>query len=68
MVELEGHLASLDLLQVEQVVDQMRQPPAVLAGHVHKWPDLRVNRADLAGVDQVERALDRGQRRAQARG
>jgi hypothetical protein len=60
--EFEGHFSRFDLLQVEKVVDQVREPPAVLARHVEKGPDLRMDRADLPGIDQVERPLDRRQR------
>ncbi len=58
-------LAGLGALQVEQVVDEVGEAFAVAAGHVEEVLHLRRHGAERARVDQLERALDGGQRRAQ---
>src|SRR5207249_5346216 len=62
--EVEGHRARLDALEVEQVVDEADQPLAVPVGRVEQALALGVEVPAQAALEQVQRAVDRGERRA----
>ncbi len=64
-LQIEGHLASDQLVHVQQVVDQVGQALAVLVGDVEHLSHGFGDFAHHAAFDQAQRAGDRGQRRAQ---
>ncbi len=59
------HLTRLDLLDVEQIVHHPHQAVAALAGDVQQLGHVRRQFAGHAGVEQRQRGVDRGERRAQ---
>src|SRR5688572_20243314 len=61
----ERELSGLDLLDVEDVVDEVEQALAVALGDRGELSDLLVDLAHHAARDELQRADDRGERRAQ---
>src|SRR5256885_1441356 len=62
---IERQLARLDLLDVEDVVDEIEQPLPIALGHLGQLGHVLVHVAEHPGVDELQRADDRGERRAQ---
>src|SRR3954462_9672672 len=63
-----GHhckLARLDLLDVQDVVDEIQKALAVALGHHGELGHVALHVAQDSGIDELERADDRGERRAQ---
>src|SRR5262249_53113849 len=63
LLEVEGHLPGVDLLDVEDVVDEPDQAVAVAMRDLEAALRLLGDRAHGPAEDEPERALDRGQRR-----
>ena len=64
-LEMERDLAGLELLDVEDVVDEAMQAPAVRVGDVEQFLRLEADMRVEVVLHQGERGGDRGQRRAQ---
>src|SRR5207244_3209251 len=55
-LRVEGELARLDFLDIEDVVDEIEQPLAVPFGHLGELAHVLGHLAEHAGVDQLQRA------------
>ncbi len=63
--QLETHLAGVQLVDVQQVIDQCAQPFAVLVSDVQKLLQMFGHRAHDLATNQSERGRNGGQRSAQ---
>ena len=64
-LQLKRHLARLDFLHVQNIVDHADQPLAIVFGNIDEAADLVAQGTGHTASQNPERAADRGERRAQ---